>query len=96
MTVLVFWNYKENVVFGDLHKRLGRNRQPRGKSEEMMMMNSKWAVDCVEYESFAGSEDDLEAIGWFTRSVQEKKFCVYCCLAHFEIIKIRKERQQNL
>lgn len=85
-----FWNYKENVVFGDVHKRLGRNRQPKGTSEEMMMMNSNWVIDCLEYESFAPSEDYLEGIGWFTRTISEKKFCVYCCVAHFQIIKMRQ------
>ena len=89
-----FWARTENTVFSDVHRRLGRIRKPLNGSDESVKLNNKWVNDRTEYESFAPSGEFLHSIGWYTRDVDDQMRSVYSCSSHFELIEMRKAREQ--
>ena len=90
-----FWSQKENLVYGEVHKRLGRIRAPKDDSDEMKMVSAKWEVDRREYESFAPSKSYLEKMKWFSSDVDTQKRTIYCCASHVQLAKMRGLRMNT-
>jgi hypothetical protein len=90
-----FWSQKENLVYGEVHKRLGRIRAPKNDSDEMKMMSAKWNADRLEYESFAPT-GSLESMNWKSFDTDTKKRTIYCCVSHVQLAMMRKDRIEKI
>jgi hypothetical protein len=86
-----FWSQTQNMVYGEVHKRLGRTRAPKNESDEMKLMSARWEADRSEYESFAPS-GSLESMKWTSLDIDTQKRTIYCCISHIQLKKMRDLR----